>query len=152
LNEGQMDGAEQHDDHACGHDQNDAAAARAGIELQCLRAPGGRQRTPARRLAEREGIVHPCWYRHPSDQLNPGSIACVSEITDVLAAIGSLAASGRRMALATIVAVRGSTYRRPGARLLVPEDGVSIGNISAGCVEGGILDIACLLLVESLAL
>src|SRR5204863_17138 len=80
-----------------------AAAARAGIELRCLRAPGGRQRTPARRLAEREGIVHPCWYRHPSNQLNPGTIASVSEITDVLAAIGSLAASGRRMALATIV-------------------------------------------------
>ena len=39
-------------------------------------------------------------------------------------------------ALATIVAVRGSTYRRPGARLLVPEDGAPIGNLSGGCLEG----------------
>ena len=46
----------------------------------------------------------------------------MSEIADVLAAIESLAAKGERMALATIVAVRGSTYRRPGARLLVPEE------------------------------
>ena len=52
----------------------------------------------------------------------------VSEITDVLEAIESLSARGEKMALATIVAVRGSTYRRPGARLLVPEDGAPIGN------------------------
>src|SRR2546425_53559 len=40
------------------------------------------------------------------------------------------------MALATIVAVRGSTYRRPGARLLVPEEGAPIGNLSGGGAEG----------------
>lgn len=40
------------------------------------------------------------------------------------------------MALATIVAVKGSTYRRPGARLLVPETGTMVGNISGGCLEG----------------
>ena len=54
----------------------------------------------------------------------------MSEITDVLEAIESLSAKGERMALATIVAVGGSTYRRPGARLLVPEEGAPIGNIS----------------------
>jgi len=66
----------------------------------------------------------------------------MSEITDVLAAIESLAARGERMALATIVAVRGSTYRRPGARLLVPEDGAPVGNISGGCLEGDVADMA----------
>ena len=60
------------------------------------------------------------------------TIVGMSEITDVLAAIESLSAKGERMALATIVAVRGSTYRRPGARLLVPEDGAPVGNISGG--------------------
>ena len=39
------------------------------------------------------------------------------------------------MALATVVSVRGSSYRRPGARLLVPEDGPPIGLISGGCLE-----------------
>jgi xanthine/CO dehydrogenase XdhC/CoxF family maturation factor len=66
----------------------------------------------------------------------------VSEITDVLEAIEGLGAEGQRMALATIVAVRGSTYRRPGARLLVPEEGAPIGNLSGGCLEGDVADMA----------
>jgi xanthine/CO dehydrogenase XdhC/CoxF family maturation factor len=75
----------------------------------------------------------------------------VSEITDVLAAIESLSAKGERMALATIVAVRGSTYRRPGARLLVPEDGAPIGNISGGCLEGDVADMARIVMDEGRA-
>jgi xanthine/CO dehydrogenase XdhC/CoxF family maturation factor len=75
----------------------------------------------------------------------------VSEIADVLAAIESLAARGERMALATIVAVRGSTYRRPGARLLVPEDGVPIGNLSGGCLEGDVADMARIVMQEGRA-
>jgi xanthine dehydrogenase accessory factor len=75
----------------------------------------------------------------------------VSEITDVLEAIESLDAQGQRMALATIVAVRGSTYRRPGARLLVPEDGAPIGNISGGCLEGDVADIARVVMREGTA-
>ncbi len=72
----------------------------------------------------------------------------MSEITDVLQAIESLSAKGERMALATIVAVRGSTYRRPGARLLVPEDGAPIGNISGGCLEGDVADMARIVMDE----
>ena len=45
---------------------------------------------------------------------------------------------GERMALATIVGVLGSTYRREGARLLVPEKGRPVGNISGGCLEGDV--------------
>ena len=55
------------------------------------------------------------------------------------------------MALATIVAVRGSTYRRPGARLLVPEEGAPIGNISGGCLEGDVADMARLVIDEGRA-
>jgi xanthine dehydrogenase accessory factor len=75
----------------------------------------------------------------------------VSEITDVLQAIESLSAKGERMALATIVAVRGSTYRRPGARLLVPEQGTPIGNISGGCLEGDVADMARVVMSEGTA-
>jgi xanthine dehydrogenase accessory factor len=78
-------------------------------------------------------------------------MAVVSEITDVLGAIESLSARGERMALATIVAVRGSTYRRPGARLLVPEDGAPIGNISGGCLEGDVADAARIVMEEGRA-
>lgn len=75
----------------------------------------------------------------------------VSEITDVLEAIESLSAKGERMALATIVAVRGSTYRRPGARLLVPEEGAPVGNISGGCLEGDVADMARIVMEEGTA-
>src|SRR2546425_6361714 len=46
------------------------------------------------------------------------------------------------MALATVVAVRGSTYRRPGARLLVRDSGELIGNISGGCIDGDVQELA----------
>ncbi len=75
----------------------------------------------------------------------------MSEIADVLEAIESLSAKGERMALATIVAVRGSTYRRPGARLLVPEEGAPIGNISGGCLEGDVADMAKIVMEEGRA-
>src|SRR5712691_12565177 len=75
----------------------------------------------------------------------------MSEISDVLAAIESLSEKGERMALATIVAVRGSTYRRPGARLLVPENGAPIGNISGGCLEGDVADLARVVMREGTA-
>jgi xanthine/CO dehydrogenase XdhC/CoxF family maturation factor len=72
----------------------------------------------------------------------------MSELTDVLEAIESLSARGERLALATIVAVRGSTYRRPGARLLVPEEGAPIGNISGGCLENDVADVARIVMTE----
>lgn len=65
----------------------------------------------------------------------------MSELTDVLDAIEAHAARGEEMALATIVSTRGSTYRRSGARLLVPASGEPIGNISGGCLEGDVARI-----------
>ncbi|WP_394831155.1 XdhC family protein [Pendulispora rubella] len=37
--------------------------------------------------------------------------------------------------VATVVSVQGSSYRRPGARLLVTEEGRVAGNVSGGCLE-----------------
>ena len=41
--------------------------------------------------------------------------------------------------LATLVTVEGSSYRRPGARLLLTPDGTRIGSISGGCLEEDVL-------------
>jgi xanthine/CO dehydrogenase XdhC/CoxF family maturation factor len=41
----------------------------------------------------------------------------------------------RRWALATLVKTEGSTYRKPGARLLVDSDGGTLGVLSGGCLE-----------------
>jgi xanthine/CO dehydrogenase XdhC/CoxF family maturation factor len=65
----------------------------------------------------------------------------LSELSDLLDAAGALAARGEPMALATVVATRGSTYRRAGARLLIPVEGEPIGNISGGCLEGDVARI-----------
>jgi len=59
----------------------------------------------------------------------------MSEIGELLAAADDAERRGERYALATVVAVRGSSYRRPGARLLVPESGRPVGLISGGCLE-----------------
>jgi xanthine dehydrogenase accessory factor len=45
------------------------------------------------------------------------------------------------LALATLVRARGSSYRRPGARMLISRDGTSAGSLSAGCIEDEV--IAC---------
>jgi xanthine dehydrogenase accessory factor len=66
----------------------------------------------------------------------------MSELHEVLRAIEEGSARGEPMALATIVAIRGSTYRREGARLLVPAQGTPVGTISGGCLEGEVCTIA----------
>jgi xanthine dehydrogenase accessory factor len=42
---------------------------------------------------------------------------------------------GEAFALATLVCAQGSSYRRPGARMLVCRDGTTIGSLSGGCLE-----------------
>jgi xanthine dehydrogenase accessory factor len=42
---------------------------------------------------------------------------------------------GGPFALATLVAARGSSYRRPGARMLIRADGTTAGSLSGGCLE-----------------
>jgi len=43
--------------------------------------------------------------------------------------------AGNKIALATVVALEGSSYRRPGVRMLLKEDGEMKGAVSGGCVE-----------------
>ncbi|MBX6378373.1 MAG: XdhC family protein, partial [Clostridia bacterium] len=50
--------------------------------------------------------------------------------------------TGRRVALATVVHVTGSAYRREGASLLIHEDGRTEGTISGGCLEADVAEVA----------
>ncbi|MCP3141443.1 XdhC family protein [Pyxidicoccus xibeiensis] len=43
------------------------------------------------------------------------------------------------LVLATVVAVSGSSYRKPGARMLMSEDGWLAGGVSGGCLEADIV-------------
>lgn len=47
--------------------------------------------------------------------------------------------SERKAALATVVQVKGSSYRSPGARMLMLDNGRWVGSISGGCLEGDAL-------------
>ena len=65
----------------------------------------------------------------------------MSELSEILDGVEERSARGEPMALATIVATTGSTYRHAGARLLIPAEGEPIGNISGGCLEGDVARI-----------
>jgi xanthine dehydrogenase accessory factor len=50
--------------------------------------------------------------------------------------------NGRRVAVATVIDVRGSGPRGPGATMAVSEDGEVAGSVSGGCVEGAVVTAA----------
>ena len=62
-------------------------------------------------------------------------VASGAEIAAILRLARACDARGVRSALAQLVSVEGSHYRRPGARMLIAEDGGAAGAISAGCLE-----------------
>jgi len=64
------------------------------------------------------------------------------ETRAVLDRLAELRRAGRRAALATVVRVRGSAYRHEGAKLLVAEDGSTVGNVSGGCLEQDVREVA----------
>ncbi|MDR7482988.1 MAG: XdhC family protein, partial [Armatimonadota bacterium] len=66
----------------------------------------------------------------------------MKELQEILTAVEEARARGEAVALATIVGVRGSTYRRAGARLLIAAGGRQVGNISGGCLEGDVAVVA----------
>lgn len=65
----------------------------------------------------------------------------MKELQNIIAAYKQLT-SDKRAALATLVKVEGSTYRRPGARMLIAQDGSFVGSISGGCLEGDVIEQA----------
>ncbi|WP_047245346.1 XdhC family protein [Maribacter thermophilus] len=61
------------------------------------------------------------------------------ELKKIFEAYVSFNNSGLKTVLATVVALDGSSYRRPGVRMLISEHGKMIGAVSGGCVEKEIL-------------
>ncbi len=61
------------------------------------------------------------------------------EIKKIILAYQSAPVKGRKAVLATVVALNGSSYRRPGVRMLIMEGGNIVGAVSGGCVEKEII-------------
>ncbi len=64
------------------------------------------------------------------------------EIDRLIACVDDWQRAGHRLAVATVVGTWGSAPRRPGAMLLVRDDGLFEGSVSGGCVEGAVIAAA----------
>ena len=62
--------------------------------------------------------------------------------SDVLAIAARWLDKGHRVALATVVKTSGSAPRQGGSHIVVRDDGAFAGSVSAGCVEGAVIEAA----------
>ena len=60
-------------------------------------------------------------------------------MNELSAILSALAEPTGGSVLATLVTVQGSSYRRPGARLLLKDSGRRVGSISGGCLEEDVI-------------
>jgi xanthine/CO dehydrogenase XdhC/CoxF family maturation factor len=64
------------------------------------------------------------------------------ETSRILQLLPELTRQGRTAALATVIHIEGSAYRRPGAKMLILDDGAMLGSISGGCLEADVREVA----------
>lgn len=61
------------------------------------------------------------------------------ELRSIVGHFDSIAAAGQTAVLATVIDVRGSSYRLPGARMLIDREGNTHGTVSGGCLEADLM-------------
>lgn len=66
----------------------------------------------------------------------------MKEVSVILKKLADLASQNVAAVLTTVVDVRGSSYRLPGAKMLVLESGETFGTVSGGCLEADVLERA----------
>jgi xanthine dehydrogenase accessory factor len=106
---------------------NEDKAVKSGPEYSTsdLPEPGGRVRLAKIGLPRN---------RYPIGRLNP-----MRERTQILEFWQKLREKGEPAVLATVVRTEGSSYRLPGARLLLSQNGHRVGSVSGGCLEDDIV-------------
>jgi len=77
--------------------------------------------------------------RRKAGDWKKSTFGCMKEIRSIVHAWQSIDFHATQAALATVVRVEGSSYRRAGARMLVLDNGTYLGGISGGCLEGDAL-------------
>lgn len=76
----------------------------------------------------------------------------MKDFKNILTEYNKVDLAARKAAIATVVRVRGSSYRSPGARMLITDDGRWVGSISGGCLEGDALRKARQVMIENKAI
>jgi xanthine dehydrogenase accessory factor len=66
----------------------------------------------------------------------------VNDLREIIKAYDAVKLDEMRGRLATLVKVKGSAFRRPGARMLIRDDGTSVGALSSGCLEADVIERA----------
>ena len=61
---------------------------------------------------------------------------------EIVERLNEWTAAGERVAVATVVGVKRSAPRPPGAKMAISESGEVQGMVSGGCVEGAVVEIA----------
>jgi xanthine dehydrogenase accessory factor len=69
-------------------------------------------------------------------------------VKDVVDDVRAWRDRGDRVAIATVVAVKRSAPRPPGAKMAVNDKGEVSGAVSGGCVEGAVVEVAAEVLRE----
>jgi xanthine dehydrogenase accessory factor len=69
-------------------------------------------------------------------------------VKDVIDDVRRWTDRGDRVAIATVVGVKRSAPRPPGAKMAVNEQGEVSGAVSGGCVEGAVVEVAAEVLRE----
>lgn len=62
----------------------------------------------------------------------------MNDLSRLLDALSLAQADGQDAVIATVVKVEGSAYRRPGARMVIPQLGSATGTVSGGCLESDV--------------
>src|SRR5437773_8028713 len=82
------------------------------------------------------GTIHHCFVSFSSIRtLNHMS----KELRSIVEHFDSIAKAGDTAVLATVIDVRGSSYRLPGARMLIDPEGNTHGTVSGGCLEADLM-------------
>jgi xanthine/CO dehydrogenase XdhC/CoxF family maturation factor len=61
---------------------------------------------------------------------------------DVLASAAQWLGEGRQVAVATVIRTWGSSPRPVGSQLVIDGDGLFVGSVSGGCIEGAVVQEA----------
>jgi xanthine/CO dehydrogenase XdhC/CoxF family maturation factor len=73
------------------------------------------------------------------------------EFGQILDRVVPRARAGRSSVIAIVTRIHGSAYRRPGAKLLIEEDGSSTGGVSGGCLEEDVRQVGLQVLRSGLS-
>ncbi len=72
----------------------------------------------------------------------------MKDLKNIVESFDELVRHGQTGVLVTLVVVSGSAYRRPGARMLVADDGTVTGSVNGGCLEQDMVSTALSMLAQ----